>query len=763
MANIKDSNLPVGKSNNTSYVPTSTSMDKMEILRKKYNYKPEINELDKYDNVTYHLKFSMISTGPIAKEMVIAESGSTVMNINSFNMTQTVAPNQYTRNIGTNTMKMNIYDPFSADIYDKLKLAAKSLLIQDATKAVFCIKISFMGYDPTNGKQITNIYGVDVIKCLMIDINTTINESGSLHDITLVELADQGFMDEYMYIDRSQIIQSSSGTLGEILSNLKTRLNVDKKNDYYGIPMVEYDFQYENYDSQDIKDGVTNPKDLIVQINSSDKTQPNRNPDDMTAGKSSSIQNIIEQMLANSPTAVKLLGNVDPQTGYAPDTFIYGVGHKILISVSYGNWYEIFNSYSKKITYKIVPYKSYHIFNSPDNINKFVNDDSMSMNKFKLICNNNCLKKEYNYQYTGKNTEILNFDIKTAMNYSYIFLPAMGVQTYSKNSVPAKYVRDGQQIKSLTTQIESNKFQLDQLNKQISTITDNTQKTSLTNKISDLSSNIKKMSDQLNPLIEDYTRETNNIQTNKNDVLKQLKDSQYVDDIELTQEKTENNMLVPSSVLTTNIDTLGTSGMLEQHRDSGQAIYSALLGQYYGSDTAALQTVNIGIRFDPYWITNKTTSDNTSTNSTIIPLTDVDYGTQQNYSDQFAHFILNFNIPTGVDDTTGNIILNNSDIYTGVYQVITVTSEFNGGAMSQNLNAVKLNVLSMNKIINGDSNDTTSNIPITPTVTSRKSDNVDEWPDLTKTAKSLSNSVSTYIDKAMKKPMDYIKEVSKKK
>ena len=84
MANIKDSNLPVGKSNNTSYVPTSTSMDKMEILRKKYNYKPEINELDKYDNVTYHLKFSMISTGPIAKEMVIAESGATVMNINSF-------------------------------------------------------------------------------------------------------------------------------------------------------------------------------------------------------------------------------------------------------------------------------------------------------------------------------------------------------------------------------------------------------------------------------------------------------------------------------------------------------------------------------------------------------------------------------------------------------------------------------------------------------------------------------------------------------
>lgn len=744
-----------------------SSSDKMELLRKNYNYKPENNSLSNYDNPTYHIRFSMISDTSTISRVVIAESGASIMNIQSFTMRQTVGPNQNTKNIGTNIMSMTIYDPFSADIYDKLRLAADSLYIPDATKSIFLIELSFMGYDSTTGNQVTNIYGTTAIKCIMLDITTSITPSGSVNNIQLAELVDQGSYDEYMVIDRSLITQSQDGTLGTTLSNLAIKLNEANAKNFFGVQMTTYQFKYENYPSGYVKDGVTSPSGLQVRVNISDRTQSQRNASDMTAAKSTTIQDIIEQLIANSPTASKLMGDTDPKTGSTNDNFISGVGHKILISVQYTGWSSIYNSYKKIITYKIVPYKFYHINNSPQNVQNFVTNETLSMEKFKKLCNEGVIKKEYNYQYTGKNTEVLNFDIKTQMNFSYVFLPAI---TDSKiNNAQAtnnnpKYVSDKLKLDDLQKQYNNAEARLSDLNDQITTETDPVKKNNLQTQISQTTTAKSAITSQITTLTQSVDSYETQVYNKRQTLINAQTKNRYVDDIENnSQNAASTSYLVPSSIRTNNIDNISYSGNVEQHRDYGQAIYSALLSQYYGSDTAAFQSINLGIKFDPYWLSNQTI-EQINKNTTVIPITSEDYGTQENYSNQFVHFILNFNIPTGVNETTGSLSMNTSDTYSGVYQVIDVESNFEGGKMSQVLNAVKLNVLTLGRILGKSTpipigGNTSNTIPSSNTTSNTNS----EWPsssNIANSSKLFASNLSNSIDSSIKTPSDIVKSLN---
>ena len=741
------SNLPVTSST------TITSIGKKMSILSSYGYSPEENELDNYDNVSYHLTLSMMSTSQTVNKIIIAESGATEMNIQSFQMQQTISPNQSTRNIGTNVMTMEIYNPFSVDFFDKLRLAASSLYIPDATKCIFLIEISFKGYDPITGIANTNIYGTASIKCLMLDIDTTIDSSGSRFSIEFVELVDQGSMDEYMVIDRSQIIQSASGTLGDILNNFALMLSQTNRDNHYGIPMTTYKFDYENYSSEDIKDGIVSPKDLIVKINNSDTTQPQRNPDDISAPKSVSIQNIIEQLLSNSPTATKLLGNVDPITRQADAQFIKGIGHKIVISVQYGAWVELFRSYEKIITYKIVPFKVFHILNSPDNIKNYTSNNQLCMDKFRQICQSNSLKKEYNYQFTGENTEVLNFDIKTKSNFSYIFLPATGTSTYSQNTSTPKWQADNKKLTDLVRQKEILNQDIAANNEAISKETDQTKLSSLTSTAQKNAASLQSLNEQILVASGEVQKDAETNQTIMDTLLSKQSSVRYIDDIENNTSSKEYDEIIPSSILTNNVDTVGFSGIIEEKKDYGQSIYSTLLSQYYGSGTDALQNITIDIRLDPYWITNKNANEAKQSSSQVISLQNIDYGTQEFFKDQFAHFIINFNIADGVDETTGNIKLNYSDTYSGIYQVITVTSHFSGGAMYQTLDAVKLNVLTLGRILGGANSSTsiggnanTTSISSSSPISSLTSSSIEN------NTKTFASNIKNKIDSSMTNP-----------
>lgn len=726
------SNLPI-----TTSVP-KTQTDITSLLN-RYGYSPDYNCLDYYDNPTYHITFSMLTDIPNStKKIIISESGATEVSIRSLELNQTVGPNEQDRNVNISTMHMTIFDPFSVDIYEKLQAAAIQLQLNDYNNAVFLLEIKYMGYDSKTGAYNTSIYGTTTIKCIITEIRTSVTLSGSEHSLDLVEVNNIGSMDDYMLIDRSLIIQPNTNTLGDTLNNLSLQLNDTIKQNYNGIDMVSYRFVDEPYPTRYIKDGVVRPFDLITKIDNTDLNESQRNPSEINAPKSSSIQDIIIQLLSNSSTAVKLLGNQNSDNiTFDPDS-IYGIGHKIIVSVQYGTWNTLYSKYKKTITYKIVPFLHYNIYNSPQNIENTLTDE-LTIKKFQDICNYGELKKEYNYQYTGKNTDILNFDIKTTMYYNFLFLPAMANVSYS--SVTSKAGFD-----TLKSRLNDNNNTINQLKSDNVNLTkqlqDNPNDSSINNQISTNTNKITSLIEENKKIASESDSNDQTAYTLKSDFMKSMNQNTYIDDLDTTSLSRSYNIIKPSSLLTNMVNPISNSGYLETTKDDNQGIYAALMSQYYGSTTNALQSVNIDIKLDPYWITGK----NNNLDGKVVGITIEDYGLQNYFKDGFCHFLLNYQTPNGLNEKTGNINLNLSDLYSGVYQVISVSSRFEEGKMIQTLNGNKLCTLTIGKILSGTSNnkigDTNqSNLKTINSVNNNISNNDissldDEWKNSSNTTNS---------------------------
>lgn len=684
---MTNSNLPI-----SSTTPT-TQTDITKQLQ-KYNYNPQYNSLDDYDNPTYHIIFSMLTDIPNStKKIIISESGATNISIRSLDINQTVGPNEQDRNINLCAMHMTIFDPFSIDIYEKLQAAAIQLQLNDYNNAVFLLEIKYMGYDAKTGSYETTIYGTTSIKCIITEIRTTVTLAGSEHSLDLTEITNIGSMDDYMLIDRSLIVQPSDNTLGKTLEDLSNKLNEAIKINYNNVDMVTYKFLDEPYPTRYIKDGVSRPFDLITKVDDSDLNESQRNPDEINAPRSSSIQDIIIQLLSNSSTAVKLLGNQNSDTiTFDPDS-IYGIGHKIIVSVQYGIWNSLYNKYKKTITYKIVPFLHYNIYNSPQNIENTLTDE-LTIKKFQDICKYGELKKEYNYQYTGKNTEVLNFEIKTTMYYNFLFLPAMSNVSYSSVTSKAGIDNLRSRLNDNTNTINQLTAENTNLNKQL---LDNPNDTNISTKITNNSNRISSLIEENKKIASEGDSLDQTTYKNKSDFMNSMSENTYIDDLDINSLSKSYNIIKPSSQLTNMVNPVTNSGYVETTKDNNQGIYSALLSQYYGSTTNGLQTVNIDIRLDPYWIAGK----NNNYTEKVVGISEEDYGIQNYFKDGFCHFLLNYQTPNGLNDKTGNINLNLSDLYSGVYQVISVLSRFEEGKMIQTLTGNKICTLTLGRILSG--------------------------------------------------------------
>lgn len=708
-------------------------------LLKQYNYSPEYNALDAYDNTTYHITFSMLTdiAGSTSK-IIIAESGVTELSIRSLIMNQSVGPNENEKNINLTTLRMSIYDPFSVDIYEKLQASAIQLNLQDYNNAVFLLEIKYIGYDSSNATPVSDIYGRSVIKCIITSITTQITVSGSIHEIELGEVNNIGSMDEYMILDRSIIVHPDSNTLGDILSSFASQLNNDIRSNWDGLDMITYQFKDEPYPVRNIKNGITSPFGLITSINDTVLTEAQRNPGEINTPRSSSIQDIIIQLLSNSNTALELLGNRNTSDNSFDGNSIYGIGHKIIVSVQYGSWSSLFNRYKKTITYKIVPFLHYNIFNSPENIENNATSDTLTIKKFQDICTYGELKKEYNYQYTGKNNEVLNFDIQTKMFYNFLFLPSMSAANPSYSNVTSKAG-----IPDLRTLLMKQKTTITNLKADNASLTEQIKldpnNTELSSQLASNNSQISSLQEAINSTTSAIDNQDTITYNSKSQFMSSLNSTTYVDDLDVNTISNSYNIIKPSSLLTNMVNPITNSGYVENYKDTPQSIYSALLSQYWGSTTDALQTVNIEIKLDPYWIAGK----NNKTDDTIISITEEDYGVQNYFKDGFCHFLLNFQIPKGVDDTTGMPILSTSDMYSGIYQVISVTSRFEEGKMIQVLNANRLCVLTLGRLLSGTStNNIGSNNTSTP-IANTVSDNTSSDSEWNTTNPNIQSNVAT--------------------
>ncbi len=375
------------------------------------SYSPVPNYLDFYDNPTYNFKLSMES--PTSKKRgVIAETASIAYR-NITNVTiDTVVGISKKFSTGTATeFKISIEEPYGATLLDDMLSFAETHKIRNALSIRYVLELHFSGqYD--GGYSPPSYEGIKWEWPLCItEVKTGINSSGAKYDITAVIFSDIGYEDKYGILQRDYVIVGS--TLKTLLSTLQTCIQSDanenatepnQKPDIISFNVV--DTKMQNYsmvvDNATIKSSFIMPSSVEV-----------------TLSKGTSILKVLESLLCSTK---------EVQEKFINSSTTQNTTNENNKNASLSEFFRIYsevvntdvydptrNAYVKKITYNIMPYQV-------SDVNQGAYDLGKSEGRLKNILDNKFLMKQYDYIFTGKNTQVLDFDMRFDFAY-YVAIP----------------------------------------------------------------------------------------------------------------------------------------------------------------------------------------------------------------------------------------------------------------------------------------------------------------------------------------------------
>lgn len=703
-----------------------------EGVLKSIGFTPVPNPMGEVLQPTYHFSFFLDSDVPAEQgkgnEFVIAETGLTGMNLQEVLIDAVVGPNQNTKNAMTTNITIKIYEPYGAMLPDLLYQAAITKQIRNYLKAPWFLKLKLWGYDEAG--KVQTIGDGWTWQLTLIDVASSISESGSMHTITAMPMSEQALNNQYCMLPNTAT--GEGNTVGDALKKVVEQMNQAAIGDYgrSSTPFIQYAVEAKDY-PYDTKVGVKNPFDHpITASNPTQSNQGHASGHDTQRGQfppGTDFPAVVDQVMARSETAIKmarLSRELPPTTGDDDEKTIrdiMSIMHRIDTKVEYGAYNPVQGDYSKKITYIIKPYSSLRILSSMGRAQKFDKDPNLNKKKAQFAKDNAFLKKQYDYIFTGLNTEVLKFDINVNFTWA-VAVPMLQAQN-TNNGTPAQVdlsknaAATSQQNAALKVQITDTQTQLDELNKQDPNTLTEEQKTAKAN----LESNLNVIKAQ---------------KTAVENRLGQLQDQaiaaqprrapsttgRITDGEDLVYENAQNDSyqgaeqnaasFLPITIAPDSSNPgLRAQGGTSEDNNGYKSVYGTLLNQLYGTMDGNLQSIEIDIKGDPYWLgpgDNGQPFDSPSTDD------------RPNFMNGEHIFVFRFKLPRGYDDTTGTVnvapdagggqdnpndpskgVRGNSNIFTGFYACVQVNNRFSQGQFTQTLQATRIPGWSYENIIEG--------------------------------------------------------------
>lgn len=664
----------------------------------KVTFKPLKNILNYYDQPSYHMTLSITDDTTGTNKKIICETGEAPLSIQNLTIEAQVGASVEAKNTTVTNLTMTISEPMGANILDTMYDAAKSLNIKNFNDVPYVLEIYFHGYDPTSGSMISKIDNTTFKYYLKLqDLQTNFNSGNVIHTLNMIPFDETAFYDCYTVLtDGFNIPVTDSETLGSFLDKLKTKLNQNWL-DNYGVQTVEYDFEYENYDSSmDLPTGITSPKDLKIKLNKSNTSTSGRG-DYVHFSDLTSILSIIDNLFSCSDDAILLIapnaGGVKNSSLPTQVSKIQSIAHHIKTTVTNGDYNSSLNNYNKKITFTICPYLSYRLFDCNEAIQSMY-DTSLNTKRANMMVQKNLLRKNYDYIFTGKNTEVLNIDLSFNFNWSYVVDINRGITDSYSQIVGKEYSSDTVDTSLLST--------------------DNLTTSNTSSSIMSTSNILNGSSSDLINLSQDNT------------MLDALTNVVASDTLTNLQNDTTNcSGYIPITIQSySRKNNYKTQFGFQGDNTGGRSLYGFLLNQLQTSPTQEkLQNLSMSIKGDPYWlgtnndvtnssiiqsntISNISSSITTNNISSVLATSSATPSTTADYTLGEQNFTLNFVLPTGYNSSTYNVNLNQANVYSGIYSVIKVTSNFSNGVFTQTIDAIKVNGMINSQILNITRDDT---------------------------------------------------------
>lgn len=701
-------------------------------------FSPVPNPMSEYNLSTYHMSFYLDSDLPSEQdqgnEFVIAETGLTGMNIQDVTINQIVGPTMRSKNAMATDISIRIYEPGGALLPDLLFQAATRKQIKNYLKAPWFLKLKLWGYN-SNGEPAPVGKGWKW-KMMLIDVQTKVSEIGAIHTITAMPLSEVALNDQYGMLGTT-VATRNNQTVGDALKDVVKRMNVDSVLRYgkTAVPFVEYFVEDRPY-GFDTKVGVSSP--FGHQITSSypqggdQTTSDNYNSVTGHFAPGTDFPAVVDMFMSRSESAVKIIRpsrelpptDSDDEEKVIKDVF--SVVHRVETKVEYGEYNAFWGDYSKKITFVIKPYTTLRLLTSRGRAMNYDKEKTFNKLKAQYAVQKSLMKKQYDYLFTGMNTEVLDFEIN--LNFTWaVSVPQFLAQT-TNTGTPASYdpskgvattnTANQQNYASLSKADADYAAQMEAVRAEIKRLREvggAADRAAAEQKIADLRKSLaayeasKKStiasSNALGKAVDDF-----NATRNQPRRLPAEDSGRIIDGEDLVYENAQGkNVDGTSNTRYLGADQGGASFMpvtiaqdaskpgIRTHtgtptdNNPNKSIYGALLNQLYGTIDGNLQDVDLSIRGDPYWLghgdPNAVYDDESS-------------DTVPNFFNGEHIFVFRFKMPVGYDKDTGQPTPQtpeimkrkggNANLFTGFFAACEVVHKFSNGVFTQNLKGTRV-------------------------------------------------------------------------
>lgn len=696
------------------------------------NFEPEMNPMSALFSPSYHFSFYLDGELPSERgkaKFIIAETGLTGMNIQEVNIDSVVGPNIRSKNAMTTNITIRIFEPFGAMLPDLLYQAAVTKGIRNYLKAPWFLDLRLHGYDSTG--KVVNVGDKWTWQISLIDVASQISENGAMHTITAMPVAEQAFNDQYCILANGT--KASGTTVGEALKAVIDGMNTSVKSRYGDSkqPLIQFAVESRDY-PYDTKVGVKNPFDhpITRSLPTTGKQTNNDGYEGQTGHFSSGTDfpSIVEQVMARSETALKIVRNsreLPPASGDDLENEVKDVTsifHRIDTKVEYLDYDYVAGDYIKKITYIIKPYTSLRILTSMGRAQKFDKSPKLNKEKAEFAVQQAFLKKQYNYIFTGDNTEIEKFDINVNFNWA-IQVPVFQAQNTNTGTPAqidlAKSVVGLQgDLDNKNSALSAKQTELEDFDRAHPSDPNNPPNETDTQHRQQLESELNTLKTEVNQLSTVVGKKRDEYNTLRNKEREQMLSRRPLPTSDITngedlvyanaQGSNDFHGASQNSASYLPITILQDAGLASRtdigtakDNDPNKTVYGALLNQLYGATDSNLQNLDLEIRGDPYWL---------GPGSTGEPFDAPSSKDMPNFANGEHIFVFRFKLPLGYDASTGTVSVSkesngsagmgdqastdrlgtDSNIFTGFFACIQVESKFYEGKFTQMLRATRI-------------------------------------------------------------------------
>jgi len=485
-----------------------------------FNFTP--NVLDQYANYTYHIRWSMTSDQTTkyahtygtskfynsVQKIIIAESGGTVLyNITDFEMENLVPGSPTSTSTQSLKFEMTIVEPYGITLVDSIYSASLGLGISNYnTSAGYFIEIWFTGYNE-DGSIATPSLNANLYKLWQVQIQqiqSTTTESGTTYKISFLPV------DQYAWADHVGIVSNAVTigpvqSVGDFFSLLKNELTKQNANLYQDkTPRIRYQIN-----TPDWMDSWKFDKSLTTsQRNSSLEIKSSGTNTTVSISRGMDVVTILHMVISMTKEGQQFVAG-EPTNSGANNTTTGGASLKnnsLANIISIHGWLDqldfdpLTNDYIRQATYTFLKYPTGRpIIDQKNAANG--RQPAQQNSRRQYYATSKRFVKEYFWTYTGKNLDVLRFELKLNWVGQTGILNNLGYNTYSNftvgqqynqsgisNQLLQKYItakanqqsaqqalnnasnNSGAMIDDITTQISQAQNKLDQANEELSSI-----------------------------------------------------------------------------------------------------------------------------------------------------------------------------------------------------------------------------------------------------------------------------------------------------